>query len=82
VRPYNYSLFFLNATPYQLKVPGSVALARSAADMAARRSTAAMSSPAPAIDPHEAVPLVAFLRGAFGGVHRDQVIVWPRAMDS
>jgi hypothetical protein len=34
--------------PVQLKVPGSVALARSAVDMAARRSTAAISSPNPA----------------------------------
>ena len=32
----------------QLKVPGSVALARASADMAARRSTAAISSPNPA----------------------------------
>ncbi len=32
----------------QLKVPGSVALARASGDMAARRSTAAISSPNPA----------------------------------
>jgi predicted secreted Zn-dependent protease len=32
----------------QLKVPGSVAWARSTGDMAARRSTAAISSPNPA----------------------------------
>ena len=30
------------------------------------------------VHPHEAVPLVALLRGAFGGVHRDQVIVGPQ----